>query len=93
MLQAEQSSTPPDGHWRILSQLIQNVLSEGTPGTAYGQQLLAVLDRWIKPDTPDPTIGILPRLACEANGGDLRLAAPVTAAWRRSCSTMWKTAR
>ena len=82
MLQAGQSSAPPDGHWRIVSQLIQDVLSEGTPGTAYCQQLLAVLDRWMKPDPGDPTIGILPRLACEANGGDPHLAAAVTAAWR-----------
>ena len=82
MLQAGQSSAPPDGHWRIVSQLIQDVLSEGTPGTAYGQQLLAVLDRWIKPDPGDSTISILARLACEANGGDPHLAAAVTAACR-----------
>lgn len=81
-LPAGQSNAPPDGHWRILSQLIQDVLSEGTPGTAYGQQLLAVLDQWIKPVPRDLTISILPRLACEANGGDSRLAATVTAVWR-----------
>ena len=71
-----------DERWWTVSQLIQDVLSEVTPGAAYCQQLLAVVDRWMKPDPGDPNIGILPRLACEANGGDPHLAAPVTAAWR-----------
>ena len=81
-LPAGRANSLPDKHRRIVSQVIQDVLSEGTPGTAYCQQLLAVLDRWIKPDPGDPNINILPRLACEANGGDPHLAAAVTAAWR-----------
>jgi geranylgeranyl diphosphate synthase type I len=36
----------------------------------------------MKPDPGDPTLSILPLLACEANGGDPRRAAPVMAAWQ-----------
>jgi hypothetical protein len=74
-----ESELATDEHRWIVSRVIQDALGEDDPGTAYGQQLWEVLDRW---DTGDQTIGILPRLTCEANGGDLHLAAPVTVAWR-----------
>lgn len=65
-----------------MARLVREVLGEGDPGTTYRRHLLTALDEWAEPDTDIPTISSLPRLVCEASGGDPFLAAPVTAAWQ-----------
>lgn len=82
MLQTGPSNSPPDEHWRIVSQLIRSVLSDSVPGAAYRQQLLQALDRWAEPDTGALTISALPKLTCQASGGDPHRAAPVATAWQ-----------
>jgi two-component system sensor histidine kinase ComP len=82
MLRGGEPNSSPDGRWGRVARLIREVLGEGDPGTAYRRHLLTVLDEWAEPDTDIPAISSLPRLVCEANGGDPFLAAAVTAAWQ-----------
>lgn len=67
-------------NWDLIPGLIQNILSEGSVHTAYCQQLLQVLNRYLERDSS--TIGRLPTLICEANNGDPHRVAPVTEAWQ-----------
>jgi geranylgeranyl diphosphate synthase type I len=67
-------------NWR--SQLIRQVLGEDGIERAYRQQLLTILNQGAESDGGVPSVSTLPRLACEASGGDPSLATPVAAAWQ-----------
>lgn len=82
MLQAGESNSSPEEGWQGMSRLLQEALGQGVLGTAYRQGLLTLLKQWLEPDTGAPSISILPRLACEANGADSYQAEPVAAAWQ-----------
>jgi geranylgeranyl diphosphate synthase type I len=76
------ANPPPGDHWQDPSQLIRQLLGEDGLETAYCRQLLTILNQGAEPDRDVPTISTLPRLACEASGGDPFLATPVAAAWQ-----------
>jgi geranylgeranyl pyrophosphate synthase len=77
MLQAGESNSSPE-----MSRLLQEALGKDKPGTAYRRGLLALLRQWSEPDTDAPSISVLPRLTCEASGGDSHQAEPVVVAWQ-----------
>lgn len=62
--------------------IVKKVLEQSVPGVVYRHRLLQALEGWLETDTGVPTIGLLPILTCEVNGGQLNRAVPVTVAWQ-----------
>jgi geranylgeranyl diphosphate synthase type I len=77
-----EANASPGDLWQETSQFIQQLLEDDSLKTAYCRQLLTILNQGAEPDGDVPSISTLPRLACEASGGDLFIAAPVAAAWQ-----------
>ncbi|HEX6289767.1 MAG TPA: polyprenyl synthetase family protein [Herpetosiphonaceae bacterium] len=68
--------------WRLIRQLISETLY-GEPLTqSYGESILGRVTRWADARSPEPSVAHLSIFSCQAAGGVLEGALPVTAAWQ-----------
>lgn len=68
--------------WHLLQRLVRETLCDERLTEAFGEALLARLDRWATATPGKYCVTLLPSLTCQAAGGTSQQALPVLAAWQ-----------
>jgi geranylgeranyl pyrophosphate synthase len=71
-----------DDCWQVIRELVRETLHGDDLTHAYSEVILARIDGWIAGRSSQPSVAHLPMLTCQAAGGTLERAVPVTAAWQ-----------
>ena len=69
-------------YWQLLQRLVRETLRHEPVTEAFGEAILARIDRWAQAPLTKDSVALLPSLTCRAAGGAPQQAMPVLAAWQ-----------
>lgn len=66
----------------VLHRIVQECVTQNSSGLMLRQELQQITRQWMKSNPATLAIARLPRIACEAVGGNPSMAVPITASWQ-----------